>query len=59
MSVLFLTTTAADSWDKQKALRYLETRQQAWADWKPAQRNGGPCFLSHRVFVQDGAPIAR
>ena len=37
---------AAD-WDRAKALHYLDARQQQWADWKPAQRAGGPCLSCH------------
>lgn len=34
-------------WDRGKAFEYLEARQQQWADWKPAQKPGGPCLSCH------------
>lgn len=46
----FATTCAAASasgWDRQKAFDYLEARQQEWAEWKPAQKHGGPCVSCH------------
>ena len=38
---------APAGWDRQKAFDYLESRQREWADWKPAQKHGGPCISCH------------
>jgi hypothetical protein len=46
IGVLFLLTIA-QSWDKPKAFDYLEQGQRDWANWKSAQRNGGPCLSCH------------
>lgn len=35
------------AWDRQKAVEYLETRQQQWAEWKPAKKAGGACVSCH------------
>ncbi|MFN7924056.1 MAG: hypothetical protein U0Q16_28395 [Bryobacteraceae bacterium] len=37
----------ASGWDRAKAFEYLETRQQQWAEWKPAQKFGGACISCH------------
>ena len=34
-------------WDRTKALQFLEARQQKWAEWKPAQKQGGACISCH------------
>lgn len=44
---LLLFPVAAGCWDRQKAFEYLESRQQEWANWKPAQKAGGPCISCH------------
>ena len=33
--------------DLEKAFQFLETSQQAWANWKHAQRKGGACLSCH------------
>lgn len=47
-----LPLTAAESqpargWNRERAFEYLETRQQDWAAWKPAQKAGGACISCH------------
>ncbi|MEO8027941.1 MAG: hypothetical protein ABI823_15760, partial [Bryobacteraceae bacterium] len=37
---------AAD-WSPRLAADYLDARQKAWFDWKPAARAGGPCLSCH------------
>ena len=41
--------TAAETprWDRPRAFEFMESRQQAWAAWKPAQKPGGPCISCH------------
>ncbi|MBL8234214.1 MAG: hypothetical protein JNL98_37305 [Bryobacterales bacterium] len=49
--VLLLTPTLLPligaEWNRDGAFAFLETRQQQWADWKPAQKPGGPCISCH------------
>jgi squalene-hopene/tetraprenyl-beta-curcumene cyclase len=44
---VLLLAPLARGWDSRKAFQYLEESQRRWADWKPAQRNGGPCLSCH------------
>ncbi len=46
-SLFLLLAFPAAAWDRQKAFDYLESRQQQWAAWKPAQKAGGPCISCH------------
>lgn len=42
-----LAPAAARGWDRERALRYLEDRQEAWGRWRPAQKAGAPCVSCH------------
>lgn len=44
---VFLLPVVTAAGDRDKVLRYLESSQQDWANWKPAQRPGGPCLSCH------------
>src|SRR5215212_9563819 len=39
--------TVANGWSPLAAARYLDTRQKAWFEWKPAQSADGPCVSCH------------
>src|SRR5579862_3966878 len=47
--VFVLTGTAAD-WDQEKATAYLDARQKAWEDFKPAKAPHGTCVSCHTGF---------
>ncbi|MBI4905765.1 MAG: hypothetical protein HY820_19180 [Acidobacteria bacterium] len=46
-AVVMSMPLAGEEWDRAKAFQYMEGRQQEWADWKPAQKPGGPCISCH------------
>jgi squalene-hopene/tetraprenyl-beta-curcumene cyclase len=37
----------AGDWEYQLAAKYLDAKQQQWAEWKPAQAAGGTCISCH------------
>jgi hypothetical protein len=39
--------TLAAGWSPEAAARYLDARQKAWFEWKPAQSADGPCVSCH------------
>lgn len=45
LALVLLSTLSV--WDRQKAFDYLEARQRAWAEWKPAQKAQGACVSCH------------
>jgi len=45
-------------WDRTKAFAYLEQGQRDWANWKHAQRDGGPCISCHTGISYSFARIA-
>lgn len=45
--VFMLHASPAAAWNRDRAFTYLEARQHAWADWKPAQKADGPCMSCH------------
>ncbi len=47
IAILFTAAWTLAAWDRGKAFQYLETSQRKWADWKHAQRPGGPCISCH------------
>jgi squalene-hopene/tetraprenyl-beta-curcumene cyclase len=51
MRIVFVLLTGtvllAADWDRERAFHYLDARQRQWAEWKPAQRVGGPCVSCH------------
>lgn len=47
LGVCLSLPAAAPALDLSKALQYLDSRQQQWANWKPAQRPGGACMSCH------------
>lgn len=49
LSQLLTLALAADA-NLPKAVAYLDARQQAWADFKPAQSAGGTCISCHTGF---------
>jgi len=61
--LLFVTAAFAADWDRDAATRYLDARQQAWAEWPTAKAAGGSCmschtgmtFLLARPFLRDPA----
>jgi squalene-hopene/tetraprenyl-beta-curcumene cyclase len=49
-SLAFLLTTTsslAADWSPEAAARYLDGRQKAWFEWKPALSADGPCVSCH------------
>lgn len=48
LCLLLLTgVLTAGDWESQLAARYLDSRQEQWAAWKPTQAAGGPCVSCH------------
>ena len=48
LAALLLTTSSlAADWSPEGAARYLDGRQKAWFEWKPALSADGPCVSCH------------
>jgi squalene-hopene/tetraprenyl-beta-curcumene cyclase len=48
--LLFSVSTGqilAAGWSPERAAQYLDGRQKAWFEWKPAQSSDGPCVSCH------------
>jgi squalene-hopene/tetraprenyl-beta-curcumene cyclase len=45
--LLAAASSVGAEWNPALAARYLDTRQQAWFDWKTAQSSDGPCVSCH------------
>jgi hypothetical protein len=44
---LSIVTVSGASWSPELAARYLDARQKAWFEWKPAASVDGPCVSCH------------
>ncbi len=44
---IFGAASESLGWDKAKAFENLEARQRRWAEWRPAQKQGGACMSCH------------
>jgi hypothetical protein len=46
-ALLFVVTASAAEWNLEKATAYLDARQKAWEDFKPAKAPHGTCVSCH------------
>lgn len=46
-ALLFVVTASAADWNFEKATAYLDARQKAWEDFKPAKAPHGTCVSCH------------
>lgn len=44
---LSMARTLAADWSPERAAQYLDARQKAWFEWKPAASVDGPCVSCH------------
>jgi squalene-hopene/tetraprenyl-beta-curcumene cyclase len=48
--LLFVSALSAADWNLEKATAYLDARQKAWEDFKPAKAPHGTCVSCHTGF---------